>query len=143
MDDISFCWFLWFSIIFKCINDNILRVFVKKLILLLWIDVDIIYLLNKKNIFWYKVKWFGIVFLKDKLRKLINKFKNLVEYKYYNYICDVSFDIYKNFKRFWFVFWYKIKFCILFMILKGLGEEVVSLVDKVNFFNRYFYFVFN
>ena len=58
-----------------------------------WIDADIMHLSNKKNTLWRKFKRFGTVFLKDKLRKLTNKLKNLVEYKYYNYICDVSSDI--------------------------------------------------
>ena len=81
--------------------------------------------------------------MKDKLRKLTNKLKNLVEYKYDNYICDVSSDIYKNPKRFWSAFRYKTKFRTLPMTLKGLGEEAVSPVDKANLFNRYFHSVFN
>ena len=81
--------------------------------------------------------------MKDKLRKLTNKLKNLVEYKYYNYICDVSSDIYKNPKRFWSVFRYKAKSRTLPMTLKGLGEEAVSPIDKASLFNRYFHSVFN
>ena len=108
-----------------------------------WIDADIIHLSNKKNTLWRKVKRFGTVFLKDKLRKLTNKLKNLVEYRYYNYICDVSSDIYKNPKRFWSVFLYKAKSRTLPMTLIGLGEEAVSPVDKANLFNRYFLSVFN
>lgn len=84
--------------------DNIPRIPVKKSTSLSWIDADIIQLSNKKNTLWRNFKRFGTVFLKDKLRKLTNKLKNLVEYKYYNYICDVSSDIYKNPKRFWSVF---------------------------------------
>ena len=90
--------------IFKCINDNIPRVPVKKSTSPPWIGADIIHLPNMKNTLWRKVKRFGTVFLKDKLRKLTNKLKILVEYKYYNYICDVSSDIYKNPKRFWSAF---------------------------------------
>ena len=55
-DDISFCWSTWLNIIFKCINDNIPRVSLKKSSSPPWIDADIIHLSNKKNTVWYKRK---------------------------------------------------------------------------------------
>ena len=136
-------WSKWLSTVTRCVDTIIPKVAVKNSTSPPWIDSEILHLSNKKETLWRRTKRSGSLYLKEKLRKLTNNLKNLVESKYYQFINNARSDLFNNPKRFWSIFQTKTKSRSLPKVIKGLGQIAATSIEKANLFNKYFFSVFN